>query len=207
VVRLRQVVPAVARACEGLPEVDFIRWRIEREYFEDQFLLFQSLDHLEQQAAYLEEYRGDVKRLLSRGGSFADFLDGMADIIDGEQELGAATDEAAKDRKLAHDLESLAPFLETMRRALETLAAGEPLDPRFVDQGSRGAPAARLVRPRRRGSARPRAADAGEHLGQARVDHGAGLGCHAALRRRSGLLVALHAARRGDAQQPGGALP
>jgi predicted RND superfamily exporter protein/enoyl-CoA hydratase/carnithine racemase len=130
--RLRAVVPEVARALEDLPEVDFIRWRVEREYFEDNLFLFQSLDDLRNQAAYLAEYKGDVARLAARSGSLSDFLAALADIIDGEQELSTPTDETAKDRKLAKDVASLAPFLAMLRTAF---ARGGDVDVRYVDRG------------------------------------------------------------------------
>jgi predicted RND superfamily exporter protein/enoyl-CoA hydratase/carnithine racemase len=130
--RLRAVVPEVARALQALPEIDFIRWRVEREYFEDNFLLFQSLPHLKQQAAYLAEYKRDVARLAGHGGSLAEFLTALADIIDGEQELSAPTNETAKDAKLATDVDSLAPFLTMLAT---TFARGGAVDPRFVDRG------------------------------------------------------------------------
>src|SRR5262245_13959367 len=47
--RLREVVPEVARAAAALPDVDFIRWRVEREWFERNFFLFQTLERLRDQ--------------------------------------------------------------------------------------------------------------------------------------------------------------
>jgi predicted RND superfamily exporter protein/enoyl-CoA hydratase/carnithine racemase len=135
VTRLRAVIPEVARAAQALPDVSFIRWRVERDYFEDHLPLFQSLADLRSQAAYLGEYHGDVKRLVEHSGSLADFLIALADIIDGEQELSAPTNEAAKDAKLAKDVQSLTPFFTTLRRATGELAGGREVDPRFVDRG------------------------------------------------------------------------
>ena len=130
--RLRAVVPEVARALEALPDVEFIRWRIEREYFEDNLLLFQSLDDLRRQAGYLTEYKRDVARLAAHGRSLSELLSTLGDIIDGEQELSAPTDETAKDRKLAKDVASLAPFFVMLRGAF---GGGGDVDPRFVDRG------------------------------------------------------------------------
>src|SRR5262245_41543425 len=134
-VRLREVVPAIAHAFEGLPEIEFLRYRLEKEYFEKNFLLFQSLADLQRQAAYLSENRGDVARLLARTGSLADLADGISDIVEGEQELSAPTDERAKDKKLAKDVSSLVPFLQMARRSLERAARGEAVDPPSVDRG------------------------------------------------------------------------
>src|SRR5262245_57227734 len=53
VLRLRQVVPQVADAFAGLPDIEFIRYRIEREYFEQNLLLFQSLADLDRHVGYM----------------------------------------------------------------------------------------------------------------------------------------------------------
>src|SRR5262249_11642479 len=132
IVRLRQVVPEIAGAFSSLDDVDFIRYRVEREYFESSLLL-QSLDDLRKQAEYLKEHRNDVARVMARSESLASFLDGLGDVIDGEQELSAATDEAARDEKLTRDLTVLAPFLRVLRQAMDRLASGEDVDPQLID--------------------------------------------------------------------------
>ncbi|HXT20390.1 MAG TPA: hypothetical protein VN923_06545, partial [Thermoanaerobaculia bacterium] len=136
VARLRDTVPRIAtRFSAGLPQVDFVRYRIERPYFEEHLLLFQTLDNLRRQAGYLKEYRGDVARLMERAGSLSDLENAISDIVDGEQDLSTPTDEAAKDKKLATDVASLRPFLVMVQRSLEQEGAGQAVDPHYVDRG------------------------------------------------------------------------
>jgi hypothetical protein len=96
VTRLRAVVPEVARAAEAaLPDLAFVRFRLERDFFEEHLPLFQTKGDLARQVDYLEQHRGDLRRLVEGSGSLDAFLGALADTIDGEQELQAQTDERA----------------------------------------------------------------------------------------------------------------
>lgn len=126
-VRLRSVVPEVARALHRLPAVEVVRWRLERDYFEDHALMFRSLDDLRRYAGYLGENRDDVSSLAASGGTVSDFLGTLSGIIDGRLARPASP---ARDETLAADVRSLGPLLVVLRRGLTSGA-----DRREVDLG------------------------------------------------------------------------
>lgn len=132
--RLREVVPEIAHRFEELPSVEFIRWRIERDYFQDHLLLFQAQDDLERQLHYLESHRADVDKIVASLGSLSELLSGIADIVEGEQSDLAEdrVDEREKDAKLARDVTSMRPLLEAIPPALDRIAAGDDFDARSL---------------------------------------------------------------------------
>lgn len=132
--RLREVVPTIAARYEKMPSVEFVRWRLEREYFEDNVLLFQSQADLDKQLDHLTKNRKDLETVIGRTSSLAALLDGVADIIEGEQsDLGdAVVDEREKDQKLTRDVTTLAPLLDAVPGHLASIAAGHRLDPRAL---------------------------------------------------------------------------